>query len=117
MYGVSKFLFSVTSRDLEVEVFPSWLDSIDHDPSISFRNRPAMNCPTLDRHFSNAVRDEFDLFPLLIQKLAGGPHGDVIHRVMFWLVRNHCGLTSDWVLRGSDAATALQAGAALQIGG
>ena len=26
-------------------------------PSISFRNRPAMNCPTLDRHFSNAVHD------------------------------------------------------------
>ena len=83
MYGVSEFLFSVTSRDLEVEVFPSWLDSIDHDPSISFRNRPAMNCPTLDMHFSNAVRDQFDLFPLLIQKLAGCPHADVIHRVMF----------------------------------
>ena len=83
MYGVSEFLFSVTSRDLEVEVFPSWLDSINHDPSISFRNRPAMNCPTLDRHFSNAVRDQFDLFPLLIQKLAGCPHADVIRRVMF----------------------------------
>ena len=83
MHGVSEFLFSIASRDLEVEVFPSWLDSIDHDPSISFRNRPAMNCPTLDRHFSNVVRDQFDLFPLLIQKLVGCPHGDIIHRVMF----------------------------------
>ena len=76
-----------------------------------------MNCPTLDKHFSNAVRDEFDLFPLLIQKLAGGPHGDVIHRVMFWLVRNHCELTSGWMPHGSNAAMALRAGAALQIGG
>ena len=111
------YRFSIASRGLEVEVFPSWLDLIDHNPSISFWNRFAMNCPTLDRHFSNVMRDQFDLFPLLIQKLAGGPHGDVIHRVMFWLVRNHCGLNSDWVLRGSDAATALGAGAALQIGG
>ena len=76
-----------------------------------------MNYPTLDRYFDNTVRGQFDLFPLLIQKLAGGPHGDVIHRVMFWLVRNHCGLNSDRVLRGSNAATALGAGAALQIGG
>ena len=83
MHGVSEFLFSVASRDLKVEVFPSWLDSIDLDPSISFRNLPAMNCRTLDMHFSNAVRDQFDLIPLLIQKLAGCPHGDVIHRVMF----------------------------------
>ena len=66
MHGVSEFLFSIASKDLEVEVFPSWLDSIDHDPSISFRNRPPMNCPTLDRHFSNAVRDQFDHLPLLI---------------------------------------------------
>ena len=92
-------------KDLEVEVFPSWLDSIDHDPSISLRNRHAMNCPTLDRYFSNAVHGQFDLFPLLIQKLTRGPHGDDIHRVMFWLVRNHYRLTSGWVLRGSDAAT------------
>ena len=83
MHGVSEFLFSIASKDLEVEVFPSWLNSIDHDLSISFWNRPAMNCPTLDRHFSNAVRDQFDLFPLLIQKLTGCPHADVIHRVMF----------------------------------
>ena len=83
MHGVSEFLFSIASRDLEVEIFPSWLDSIDHDPIISFRNRPAMNCPTLDKHFSNAVRDQFYIFPLLIQKLAGCPHGDVNHRVMF----------------------------------
>ena len=86
VHGVSKFLFSIASRDVEVEVFRSWLDSIDHDPNISFQNRTAMNCPTLDRHFSNAVCDQFDLFPLLIQKLAGCPHGEVIHRVMF-LVR------------------------------
>jgi hypothetical protein len=76
-----------------------------------------MNCPTLDRYFGNTVRGQFDLFPLLILKLTGGPHGDVIHRVMFWLVRNYCGLNSDWVLHGSDAATALGAGVALQIGG
>ena len=50
-HGMSEFLFFVASRDLEVEAFPSWLDSIDHDPSISFRNWHAMNCPTLDRHF------------------------------------------------------------------
>jgi len=66
VHGMSEFLFSIASKDLEVEVFPSWLDSIDRDPSISFRNRPAMKCPTLDRHFSNAVRDQFDLFSLLI---------------------------------------------------
>ena len=83
MDDLSEFFFSITSRDLEVEVFPSWRDSIGHDPSISVRNRHAMNCPTLDRHFSNVVRDQFDLFPLLIQKLAGCPNGDVIHRVMF----------------------------------
>ena len=71
MHGVSEFLFSIASRDLEVKVFPSWLDSINHDPSTSFWNRHAMNCPTLDRYFSNTVHDQFDLFPLLIQKLAG----------------------------------------------
>ena len=69
MYGMSEFLFSVASRDLEVEVFPSWLT--------------LMNCPTLDRHFSNAVCDQFDLFHLQIRKLTECPHGDVIHRVMF----------------------------------
>jgi hypothetical protein len=115
--GLLEFLFSIASGDLEVEVFPSWFDSINHDPSISFRNRHAMYCPTLDMYFSNTMRNQFDVFPLLIQKLAGGPHDDVIHRVMFLLVRNHGGLTSGWVLCGSDAATALGAGAALQIGG
>ena len=81
--GLSQFLFSISSRDLEVEVFPSFLNSVNHDPSISFKNLHAMNCPALDRYFSNTVRDQFDLFPLLIKKLTEGHHGDVVHGVMF----------------------------------
>ena len=76
-----------------------------------------MNCPALDMYFSNTVRDQFDLFPLLIKKLVGGPHGDVVHGVILCLVRNHFDSTSGWVLRGNDAATALGAGAAIQMGG
>ena len=33
--------------------------------------------------FSNPVSDYFQFFPELIQKLTGGPHGDVVHGVMF----------------------------------
>jgi hypothetical protein len=73
-----------------------------------------MNCPALSRYFSNTVSHYIDLFPLLIKKLVGGPHGDVVHRVMLLVVRNHFSSISDWELRGSDAA-ALRAGAALHI--
>ena len=112
---MSKFLFSITSRDLQVEIFPSSLDSVNHDPSISFGNLHVMNCPALDGYFSNTVCDQFNLFSLLIKMLAGGPHGDVIHRVMMWLVRNHFGWTSGWLLRGSNAATALGAETTIQV--
>ena len=75
----------------------------------------AMNCPALDGYFSNTVCNQFNLFSLLIKKLAGGPHGDVVHRVMMWLVRNHFGWTSGWLLCGSDAATTLGAGTTIQV--
>ena len=63
MEGLSQFLFSITSRDLEVEVFPSFLDTVNHDSSISFWNRHAMDCPALNRDFSNPVSDYFQFFP------------------------------------------------------
>jgi hypothetical protein len=74
-----------------------------------------MNCPTLDRYFSNTVSHYFDLFPLLIKKLVGGPHGDVVHGVMLLVVHNHFSFVCSWVLCGSAGATALRAGAALHI--
>jgi hypothetical protein len=52
---------------------------------------------------------------LLIKKLTGGPHRDVVHKVMLLVVRNHFSSVSGWVLRGIDAAMASRAGAALHI--
>jgi hypothetical protein len=40
-----------------------------------------MNCAALDRYLSDTVSHYFDLFPLLIKKLAGGLHSDVVHGV------------------------------------
>jgi hypothetical protein len=69
--GMLYFLFSIASRDLEVEVFPSFHHSVNHESSITFRKRCAMNCPALNRYFSNTMSHYFDLFPLLIKKLVG----------------------------------------------
>ena len=66
MYGVSEFLFSVAYRDLEVEVFPSFLDTVNHDSSISFWDRHAMDCPALNGNFSIPVSNYFQFFPELI---------------------------------------------------
>src|SRR6185437_5504312 len=55
----------MASRDLEVEVFPSFLDTVNHDSSISFWNRHAMDCPALNRDFSNPVSDYFQFFSLV----------------------------------------------------
>ena len=74
-----------------------------------------MNCPALDGYFSNTVCDQFNLFSLLIKKLAGGPRDDVIHGVMLWPVCNHFGSIYGCMLRESDATTALGAEAALQM--
>jgi hypothetical protein len=75
-----------------------------------------MNCPTLSRYFSDTVSHYFDLFPLLIKKLTGGPHGDIVHGVTLLVVHNHfSSVSAGRMLRGSDATTALRAGAALHI--
>ena len=74
-----------------------------------------MNCPAFYGYFSNTVGDQFNLFSLLIKKLTGGPHGNVDHQVMMWLVRNHFSWTSDWLLHGTDAATVLGAGTTIQV--
>ena len=52
--------------DLQVEVFPSILDTVNHDSSISFWDRHAMDCPALYGDFSNPVSDYFQFFPELI---------------------------------------------------
>ena len=100
--GVSQFRFTITSRDLEVQVLPSWFHSVNMDSSISFRNLHAMNCPTT--YFSNTMSNYFDCFSHRSKKLSRGSHSDVGKRVVFVVACNLVSGFNQLGLCGCNAA-------------